>query len=478
MAAEQLLNHVGVTPHNPGDGTTHETARANSVRCLRSAVDASPDAILIIDAELRILLYNKAAELVFGYAAEETLGRSLDMLIAPRYRSGYRDDIARLGNRSGSWPATLHKSMRGLRAGDVEFPCEVAFSDADRDDGQPPMYVAIIHDASGRRRAQEALRKSEALLVEAQHIAHIGHWEWTAPGRDLICSPEVLSIFGLPPESITIAQRALVEMMHPDDRARVSQLDRDILAGRRHIDYEYRVIQPAGGVRWVHQQASVIYSEDGRPLHMTGILQDITERKQAEQGLRDRAALLERVIALGKNVSAITGLDRCAREIHRGITAGLGFDRAGIFLYDAAADRLCGLYGSDRAGQIIDIHGKTLRADQAASWLSALESPHGLYVTAEFQVTHDPPADSTMFGVRQHITLAAWAGEVPVAMIAVDNLCSQRPVLAIELEALQLFAGYIGLSLANARLHAALEQRVAAQSAELRAANAALERVS
>jgi signal transduction histidine kinase len=181
------------------------------------------------------------------------------------------------------------------------------------------------------------------------------------------------------------------------------------------------------------------------------------------------------VIDLGKSVTQITNLQQCLGEIHQGVQTGLGFDRVGLFLYDAESRQLQGAFGTDMSGQIEDTSSFVQSVDKYAEWQNALRDPRGLNLIDEYTNLHKIPADSEMFGVKQHITLAAWAGEEPVALIAADNLITQRPFSAEQVEALQLFAGYAGLAIENARWNAQLEQRVAERTSELEAANRELE---
>ncbi len=132
----------------------------------------------------------------------------------------------------------------------------------------------------------ETLRESEMRLSEAQQISHIGHWEWTAPTRDLIVSDEVFRIFELPVQGHTIAQDTIAELMHPDDLAHIRALDQAIFTSQVEMDYEYRLHLPEGGIRWIHQKANITYGEAGQPVRMMGTIQDITERKFAEEQLR------------------------------------------------------------------------------------------------------------------------------------------------------------------------------------------------
>ncbi len=129
------------------------------------------------------------------------------------------------------------------------------------------------------------LGESERKLEEAQRLTHVGYWE-RDPDTDLITwSDETYRIFGLEPQAQTLNLTQLPELIHPEDKQIVVQAVAEALRGGRRYDVEYRVVRPNGDVRLVHSQGDVIWDESGRPRRMFGSVQDITERKQAEQRL-------------------------------------------------------------------------------------------------------------------------------------------------------------------------------------------------
>ena len=129
------------------------------------------------------------------------------------------------------------------------------------------------------------LGESERKLEEAQRLAHVGYWE-RDPDTDLITwSNETYRIFGLQPQERILYSAQLPELVHPEDKQLVVEAVAEALRGGRRYDVEYRVVRPTGEVRLVHSQGDVIRDESGRPRRMFGTVQDITERKQAEQRL-------------------------------------------------------------------------------------------------------------------------------------------------------------------------------------------------
>ena len=129
------------------------------------------------------------------------------------------------------------------------------------------------------------VRDSERKLEEAQRLAHVGYWEHD-PETDLITwSDETYRIFGLQPQAQLLSLAQLPALIHPEDQQSMVQAVAEALRGCRRYDVEYRVVRPTGEVRIVHSQGDVRRDESGRPRRMFGMVQDITERKRAEQRL-------------------------------------------------------------------------------------------------------------------------------------------------------------------------------------------------
>ncbi len=127
------------------------------------------------------------------------------------------------------------------------------------------------------------LADSERKLEEAQRLAHVGYWERDL-GTDVITwSDETYRIFGLHPQERILNLAELPELVHPEDRQIVAGAVTEALRGGRRYDVEYRLVRPNGEVRLVHSQGDLMPANPGRPGCMFGTVQDITERKRAEQ---------------------------------------------------------------------------------------------------------------------------------------------------------------------------------------------------
>jgi diguanylate cyclase (GGDEF)-like protein/PAS domain S-box-containing protein len=120
-------------------------------------------------------------------------------------------------------------------------------------------------------------------------MAHVGSWEWDPRTGELSWSDEVFRIYGFESQQFVPTFERLLDVVHPDDRGRLSEaLDAALNQGEPY-DFEHRIVRPNGEVRVVHRQAEVLRDESGEPLRMVGTVHDITERKALEERLQHQA---------------------------------------------------------------------------------------------------------------------------------------------------------------------------------------------
>jgi PAS domain S-box-containing protein len=235
---------------------------------------------------------------------------------------------------SGSDPdETVRQILRairdetGLPVGDVAAtrtgarPEEVPAEAQAQPRSDAALRESIIRDTTERAQAEAALRLSQERLRRAQTLAHIGNWEWTLPTGELHWEEENHRIFGLAPD-VKPSVETFLAAVHPEDRAFVEQSIQAALRGRPY-DLDMRILRPDGVERVVHAFAEVQRDADGQPVRMFGTVQDITDRRRAEEEGRKLQAELFQAQKMESIGTLAGGIAHDFNNLLGGIMSGL-----------------------------------------------------------------------------------------------------------------------------------------------------------
>jgi signal transduction histidine kinase len=147
---------------------------------------------------------------------------------------------------------------------------------------------------------EEELRRSARLLVEAQALGHVGIWELDAQSGELYSSAENRRLFFGPDSAKGGRGEDYLEALHPGDRERVVRQNEELVAGRGSPEIEFRVVWSDGTVHWILGHKQIVRDASGKRLREVGTNADITDRKCAEEDLRQRIREQEAIAQLGQ----------------------------------------------------------------------------------------------------------------------------------------------------------------------------------
>ncbi len=261
--------------------------------------------VIVHGPDTRVLMSNPTAQELLGLSGEQMLGKAA---IDPAWHF-LREDGSQMPLKEYPVNRVLaeQQSIRDLIVG-VHRPNHIAvtwvLSNAEltlNELGKIDEIIVTFVDITKRKLIEEALKKQEEELMEAQRIAHIGHWDRDLHDGRITLSDEAYHIFGLSPQvqlpNLPEWHAEWMKLIHPEDQPRAAQAIVDALVGGPPYDVEYRVVRPDGELRFIHSFAEITRDESGRPLRMFGTMQDITERKLAEEALNRLNEQLEQRVA-------------------------------------------------------------------------------------------------------------------------------------------------------------------------------------
>src|SRR6266704_1333083 len=283
---------------------------------LRQVLDALPVGVALMDRAGDLLLYNPASGRIWGgtivsgrerWVKSKGYWHTSGQAIAPdEWASRYALDEGRTSRDE----LIDIETFDGRRKTIENYAAHIR-------DGAGAITGAVVvnEDVTERVRAEEALRKTERLLVDAEKLGQTGGWEQDLVSEQIINTEANLRLFFCDDRSKGARLEDYVEAVHPDDRDWVMRRREQLLAGTGSGDIEYRVVWPDGSVHWIFGRAAVVRDESGRPIRVYGTNADITERKHAEEELARRARQQE---ALSRKLIEAQEAERraVARELH------------------------------------------------------------------------------------------------------------------------------------------------------------------
>src|ERR1700722_2319434 len=251
-------------------------------------------------------------------------------------------------------------------------------------------FVGAVTDISEQRQAEAVIRERErelqenkAKLEEAQRVAHVGYWEWDLTTDHMTWSDETYRIYGLQPQERPMDLATIRESIHPEDREFVFRKAAEAIQGEVRADVEHRIVRPSGEVRVVHSQGDLKRDAAGRPWQMFGTAQDITDRKRAEDKIREQESEFRQMLDFTPQLVSVFGPGRERLYANRMMLdyLGIGLDEwlqrspsTHTHPDDSERVKACWLRASE-SGSAYDVEMRVRKHDGSYRWHLARYNP-------------------------------------------------------------------------------------------------------
>lgn len=257
-------------------------------------LDMAHDAIIVRDMDGKVAYWNDGAQETYGFSRGEATGWIAQELLRTHFPKPLAEIITDVEN--GGWEGELTQKCKDGR----EIVVTSRWAPQLDESGSQVGILEINRDISQRKRIEEELRESQADLNRAQAVACTGSWRLDLRRNELVWSDETYRMFGLP-KGTPLTYELFLSRVHPDDREQVDATWHTAMRGGPAYNIEHRIVVD-GAVQWVHETAVLEFDEQGQLLAGFGTVQDITERKQAQESLRESEARFRAVFDATQDV--------------------------------------------------------------------------------------------------------------------------------------------------------------------------------
>lgn len=248
---------------------------------VQAILSHATEGIIIIDTHGSIDTLNPAAERMFGYEAEDMLGRSVLMLVPERDRRRYNRYIRNHLGRNRHDLLGRTYAMIGLHNDGSEFPIEIVISAIPLANRQ--LFLGTIQDITKRQEQEKAFQRSQERLECALRSGQIGFWDVDLTTGTVIVNEHWAEMLGYRLEELVPLSRDFwIMALHPDDREQILSQGRAYRDGEvPYYEVEYRVLTKDGQIRWQRSRGETVERDEyGCPIRMVGTVTDITEQKK------------------------------------------------------------------------------------------------------------------------------------------------------------------------------------------------------
>jgi len=286
-------------------------ASAMTLREQASLLDLTHDSVFVRDMTDVITYWNRGAEQLYGWPRDEAIGKVSHELLRTVFPAALEELQATLLHADRLEVELIHTKRDG-----TEVVVASRWSVQRDAAGRPIATLETNNDVTERRHAEDALRRSEAYLADAQRLSQTGSFGWDVPSGKIQWSDEAYRIFEHDP-AVEPTLDLVLQRTHPDDRAALRPVLEHVARERQNWELEHRIMMADGSVKHIHVVAHATSDSPNR-LEYVGALMDITEAKLAQDALQRAQAELAhvtRVTTLGELTASI------AHEVNQPLAA-------------------------------------------------------------------------------------------------------------------------------------------------------------
>jgi PAS domain S-box-containing protein len=259
-----------------------EEAIQNSRDYLHRIINVVADPIFVKDSQHRFVLLNEAFCEVMGMKREELLGSSAFANLPSDQAEMFRekDELVLLSGEE-------NVNEERLTAANGITRILVTRKKLYVDPEQQRFIVGVCRDVTAQKLIEAKLKQREQQLVEAQHLALIGDWEWDVAENQTTWSSALYGIYGINPGDSVPSFEGYLDLVHPDDRERVTEQNQRALINLQGHSYQHRIIRPDNSVRHLQVNVKITHDEAGHPIKLFGTSQDITDLVRLQNELKE-----------------------------------------------------------------------------------------------------------------------------------------------------------------------------------------------
>lgn len=435
------------------DDITERKAAEQQLHYLASLQERMYEAVIGTDLEFRIQSWNKAAERLYGWKAEEILGKEIIDVLGTELPTGQSiAEMRALLREVGYWNGEFIHHHRNGTPIDV-LASVVIHKD---DNGTPIGVISVTHDISERKAADQQLR----YLASLQEHMYDGVLSMNAAHEIQSWNQAAERMFGWTAEEVMGKDAEIVlEAVLTGGQTR----DETALALRTQGYWNGEVMLRHRDGTPLYVLASVVTNADehGAPLGVIAVTHNITARKMAEQELerkyqheREMQGYLTALHEISLRLTRAETLDEFYHLVVQEGLAQFGFDRIGLLLYAADDGSVSGTYGTDAEGQLVAEHHLRMGPDSLTGILRRSMESHERFRFEEETTLYAyfKPIDR-----GQNAVAALWNGQV-LGWLAIDNAVHHQPITQAQLDILALYAMTVGSLMSRKRAEIALRE--------------------